>query len=278
MTRQDVDWEALLKEGARHLKKGRYKQASLWFEAAYKKAPEEPLTCYSLGRELMRQRRYMESEALLRKAMGKSPNLLPAAFCLARLVGLHLDRFDEALEILGSIAPAARREKQESVVALLKGELELRRPGGYKNAARLFGNVLEMGGLKSAAMEGLARAYNVEGISLAREGKHHESLFVLKKSADLLPDWGAPRVNMGVVFQSLGKDESASREYQYALDVEPGSPTALYNLGKLAVKRGEFEEAAEYYRILMERHPYYPGVRAALVELARRRKETFKGY
>lgn len=275
MTRLNVDWETLVKEGARHLRMGRYKQAGLWFEAAYRKAPDEPLACYALGRERMRQRRYLEAEVLLRKAWKKDSSLLPAAFALARLLGLHLDRHREANEMLDIITPAANREKKENVVALLKGELELRRAGGHKEAVQFFHKALDIGGQKAAAIEGLARAYNIEGITLARDGKPHEALFVLKKSADLQPDWGSPRVNMGVVFQALGKDERAGREYRQALEIEPGSPTALYNLGKLAVKRGEFEEAAGYYRTLMDLHPFYPGVRAALAELARRRRETF---
>ncbi len=273
MNRLNVDWETLVKEGARHLKMGRYKQAGLWFEAAHRSAPDEPLACYALGRERMRQRRYMEAEVLLRKAWKKDFSLLPAAFSLARLLGLHMDRPREAIEMLDIVAPVANRENQENIVALLKGEVELRRPGGYKEAMNFFQKALDMGGLKGAATEGLARAFNMEGISLARDGKPHEALFVLKKSADLQPDWGAPRLNMGVVFQTLGKDERAGREYRRALEIEPGSPTALYNLGKLAVKRGEFEEAAGYYKILMERHPYYPGARAALAELARLRRE-----
>lgn len=272
MVRNDVDWEALLREGARHLKEGRYKQARLWFETAYKKAPHEPLACYALGRERMRQRRYLEAEALVRKAWSKDSALLPAAFCLARLLGLHLDRLDEAHQMLDGVEDVAQKEKQQEVLSLLRGELELRRPGGFKNAATIFRKVMEGGDRRAAALEGLARAHNIEGISLARDGKPHEALFILKKSADLLPDWGAPRVNMGVVFQSLGKDERASKEYREALEVEPGSPTALYNLGKLAVKQGELEEAAGYYRALMERHPFYPGARAALAELARRRR------
>lgn len=271
--RRDVDWRALLKEGARHLRDGNYGQATIWFEAAHRQAPEEPLTCHALGRERMRQGRYLEAEMLVRKAWQADQTLLPAAFCLVRLLGLHLDRPAEARDLLDEVGSNTDQEEQSDVVHLLRGELALKRAGGHKEAATSFQRVLERGGRRSAAVEGLARAYNMEGISLARDGRSHEALFVLKKSSDLLPGWSAPKVNMGVVFQSMGKEDKASREYLKALSIDPSSATALYNLGKLHVKRGELNQAAGCYRRLLEEHPFYPGVRGALAELARRRKE-----
>jgi tetratricopeptide (TPR) repeat protein len=273
MDRKNVDWRALLREGALQLKNGHFAQAVLWFEAAHRQAPEEPLTCYALGRERMRQARYLEAEQLVRKAWQGDSSLLPAAFCLVRLLGLHLSRPAEAGRLLDEAAGKADHEDQKDVVHLLRGELALQSIDGCREAVESFGKVLGTGRRRAAAVEGLARAHNVEGIRLAQKGRTHEALFMLKKSSGLLPAWAAPRVNMGMVFQSMGKQDKAAREYGRALEVEPASATALFNLGKLHVQKGELDLAAGYYRRLLEYHPYYPGVRAALAELARRREE-----
>lgn len=272
MSSEKNSWHGFLEEGVQHLSKGHYSEAGFWFEAAHRLEPSHPLTCYALGRERMRQGRFYEAETLLRQAFDADPDLLPAAFCLVRLMGLHLDRRHEARELLEQVSPKADELQQEDVVLLLKGELELVQPEGFKDAACTFGKLLERGQRNDAAKDGLARAHNLEGIDLARRGRCDEALFVLKKSSDLSPGWAAPRVNMGAVFQSMGKPQRACQEYRRALVLEPENPTALYNLGKLYLKLGRLERAAGCYRRLLDHFPFYPGVRAALAELVRKRR------
>ena len=274
MAQSRKNWRGLLQEGARHLSVGAFGDAAYWFEAAHRREPGHPLTCYALGRERMRQGRYFDAENLLREAYKRDPTLLPAAFCLVRLLGLHLERRDEAAELLDLIAPTAADMGQADLVLLLKGELELTSPRGFREASSTFNRVLKSGLRADAARDGLARSHNLEGIDLARHGKCDEALFALKKALRFMPRWAAPRVNMGAVFQRMGKPKRACKEYRRALVLEPENPTALYNLGKLYFHLGELERAAGCYRRLMENFPFYPGVRAALAELVRRRRET----
>ncbi len=266
---QVLEWQLMLRQGAERLRQGKFDEATHWFESAHRLAPDEPLACYALGRERMRQGSYHQAERLVRKAWQADPTLLSAGLTLIRLLGLHLGKPDEALAMVQDLAKEDRVEPE--VLALLEGEILLTRPQDAARAAELFDKVLASGRHRVAAAEGLARAYNVEGIRLAEAGQVHEALFVLKKAASLVPDWAPPRVNMGVVFQLLGKDRRAKKEYLDALEVEPNSPTALYNLGRLAVAQSDLDEAAIYYRRLLDAHPNYPGIRSALAELARRR-------
>lgn len=266
-------WRGLLEEGVGHLSRGEYSEAAYWFEAAQGKEPDHPLTCYALGRERMRQGRYYEAESLLRKAADLDPTLLPAAFCLVRLLGLHLDRMVEAWELINKISCLASEMNQKEALLLLRGELELERPFGFVDAQKTFKQVLEMGKRNSAAKEGLSRACNLEGIDLARRGQHEQALFALKKACCLSPGWAAPRVNMGAVFQCLHKPRLALREYRKALALESWNPTALYNLGKIYLQLDELGRSAGCYRRLLQHFPFYPGVRAALAELVKRRRD-----
>ncbi len=266
---QILKWQLLLRQGAERLRQGKYEEATHWFESAYGLAPEEPLVCYALGRERMRQGQYREAERLVRLAWEADQTILSAGLTLVRLLGLHLRRKPEALALLDFLSK--KNQGEPEVLDLLKAEILLTDPKDAEDATRLFEEVLASGKHRDAATEGLARAYNVQGIRLAEAGKVHEALFVLKKAAALVPDWAPPLVNMGVVFQLLGKDKRAKKEYLSALDVEPDSATALYNLGRLAAAQEDFDEAAVYYRRLLDAHPSYPGVRSALADLARRR-------
>jgi len=265
-------WRDLLERGAEKLSEGKYQEAVRWFEAAYAQAPHEPLVCYALGRERMRQRRYDESEVLLRRAWEDDRSLLSAGLSLVRLLGLHLGKDEEARQILDAMREDAESAGDEELVALVEGELDLRRGERAEHAIEVFRSLMESGRAGVAARDGLARAYNVKGIRLARSGRAHEALFVLKQATDLVEDWAPPMVNMGVVFQTMGKVRRAKKEYLRALVVEPDSPTALFNLGKLAMRQEELNQASAYFRQLLERHPSYPGVRSVLAELTRRKR------
>jgi len=265
-------WHELLQRGAEKLEDGRYGEAVRLFEAAYSKAPHQSLVCYALGRERMRQHRYDEAEVLLRRAWQDDRTLLSAGLSLVRLLGLHLGKDGEARQVLETMTGDAELVGDEELLVLVEGELDLRRSERVEYAIERFRGLMDSQRVGAAARDGLARAYNVKGIGFARSGRAHEALFILKQATDLAEDWAPPMVNMGVVFQTMGKVRRARKEYLRALAVEPNSPTALYNLGKLVMRQGELDQASAYFRRLLETHPLYPGVRSALAELSRRKQ------
>lgn len=249
-------WRFHLWRGARCLESGDLRGARRHFAAAYRDAPDEALVCLAWGREMQRAGDLATAERLLRKAWEGDPSLDTAALHLARLLGLRLDRHEEAEAILARVS----EEGGESAPALLlAAELRLRQPELHEVAKELLARALSLGAQESDVRLCFARAYNAEGIARSQAGEHHQALFALKRATDLDPGWSGPWVNRGAILERIGQVAHAQREYRRALTIEPTNPVALFNLAESLRRQGERREAERLFRRLLELEPGFPG-------------------
>lgn len=88
---------------------------------------------------------------------------------------------------------------------------------------------------------GKARAFNEYGLHVLAAGDPERALRLLNGSLQLDPYQPEVYVNLGLVFEKLGRIDDALTAYNRAIFTHPESPTAYYNLGVL------------YYRTLKDR-------------------------
>jgi len=256
-------WRLLLNQGSRALDDGDYHGAGELFEQALELAPDEPQVLLAAGRERMRQGRYDDAEPLLRRAVAALPKSTTAAAALARLLGLHQGKPTEAYQVLHA---ALERVEGRAPLHVIRGELLLEE-GAFSDARAAFGQALDDPAATEAARIGLARTYNIEGITLSEQGQSEPALFAFKRAADLEPGWSGPYVNLGVVLGRLGKRAKAMDAYSAALERDPTNPVALFNLGTAQHEAGLLGEAIRTYEELLMLAPDYPHVRGAMANV-----------
>lgn len=252
-------WRLHLKRGYAALRAGHGERAANAFEQALGVAPDHPSVLRAVGRLRLDQGRPEEAAQLLRRGLELQPTSVVAAATLARVLGLHLDRLDEAVALVNS----AFRASDALVLEIVRGELALE-AGDLPTARAAFDSVLARREGHRAARTGLARTYNLEGINLSNAGELQRAAFAFKRAADLDPAWSAPCVNMGVVLGRLGKPSKAIAAYHAALRRDPHNPVAYYNMGSAHHELGELPKAVQAVETLLSICPRYPQARLAL--------------
>ena len=256
-------WRHHFNRGTAYLRQRRYDEAAREFAQAHSLAPTEPSVMLAVGREMMRQERFEEAEPLLRSAHKAMHRSGAAAAALARLLGLHRGKLDEAHEILqGGIKACPDRP----LLYVVEGELLLEE-GAFVAARANFTRALEDPDTEETARKGLARAHNAQGIANAELGQLEQALFSFKRAADLDQRWSSPLVNLGVALGRMGHQEKALEAYASALDRNPANPVAYFNLGTALCELQRLDEAIQALEILLEVVPDYPGVRETLANV-----------
>lgn len=256
-------WQWLFRRGLRALQAGDTLSAGRLFERALEIAPDQPQLLIAAGRERVRQGRYGDAEPLLARAVQSWPESIAAVALWARVLGLHLDRRQEAF---AAVHRALAVDVQAVELHVIRGELLLEE-NAISEARAAFAQALDVDGADETARVGLARTYNAEAIALSEAGESDRAIFALKRAADLDPEWSGPHVNMGVVFGRLGKLTRAVDAYLAALERDAENPVALFNLGATYHQLGRLSEAIMPLEELLTLQPEYPQVRVALANV-----------
>jgi tetratricopeptide (TPR) repeat protein len=94
----------------------------------------------------------------------------------------------------------------------------------------------------------------------AKLEKHEDALTEFQKALDTIPGGPVVRVHRGVELAHAGHLDAGIRELQSVVEENEGAdvvPLALFRLGQLLEKRGEFEKASVQFRAATERSPDY---------------------
>ncbi|MCB9558257.1 MAG: tetratricopeptide repeat protein [Deltaproteobacteria bacterium] len=263
MTDQNVvqmgpPWRRYLHRGIEALRAGHPQAALSDLERAHHSAPDEPDVLLALGRAKVSIEAFDEAAKLFERALSLAPQSLAATALLARVLGLHLDRQQDALTVLRDCsAPDA------APLQVVRGEILLE-AGDITAARTAFARALDHDLSDDAARTGLARTFNAEGIALSDRGAHEKAIFSFKRAADLDPGWSAPLVNQGVAFGRMGKLSKAAEAYGAALARDAQNPVAMFNLGVAHQELGSYSTAIDTLEELLAFCPNYPQGRACL--------------
>ncbi len=95
---------------------------------------------------------------------------------------------------------------------------------------------------------------------------------LFEKVIELTPDWVEGHQWLGSVYEALGDDDGAAREWQTACSLDPNDSRPLISLGVLRSRQRCFNDAIELLQLGIGLHPHY-GLADAKLFLA----EAFEG-
>ncbi len=110
-----------------------------------------------------------------------------------------------------------------------------------------------------------ASEYNTElGLAYLRQGRDQAAMDKLKKAIEQDPKNANAHHYLAVLYQKLGEEKKADREYWSALQYAPEDPNLLNNYGAFLCGRGQYDKAIALFRKVLK-DPLYPA-KAAVYE------------
>jgi tetratricopeptide (TPR) repeat protein len=133
--------------------------------------------------------------------------------------------------------------------------------GEHARALRVYEEYLKA---RDGESKGDPRSTAIAHMSIAtaysKLEKHEEALTEFQKALDTIPGDAVVLVQRGMELADSGQLDAGIRELQSVVEENKNAdvvPLALFRLGQLVEKRGEFKKASEYFRAAAERSPDY---------------------
>jgi tetratricopeptide (TPR) repeat protein len=254
-------WRAELARGLELQAAGDDEAARTALARAMTMAPGEAEPPFALGRLEERRGRGEAAERHYRRALAARPDWPLAAAALARRLGLRpRPALDEARRVLQA---ARANEPNHPLLLMVAGELALEEERADE-ALAAFTAARKAGADPRRVDRALARTHNLAAIALASNGRSDEALFGFKRACALDPTWAAPRVNLGALWQRLGKRQQALLHYRQAVALDAGNGTAQLDLGLLLRERGQLAGAVQAFAAAYRADPPHPRARVEL--------------
>src|SRR5262249_4400214 len=111
---------------------------------------------------------------------------------------------------------------------------------------------------------GDAAAHFKLGSLLYAAGTKQEALKELERAVVIGPATEARLMNLAIVHADLLNFTEAEKTYERLLHMVPEQPRALNNLGNIALRRGDTEQAAQYFTRAVAADPGYTMARYKL--------------
>jgi predicted CXXCH cytochrome family protein len=123
--------------------------------------------------------------------------------------------------------------------------------GDNENTEKLFREIIE----KHPEVEGAS--YSL-GLLLVEKKEFEEALAFLEKAAIEQPDQSRVYYNLGLLYQYLKKEKEAEFALLKAQKIEPDNLDYLYALADYYIKRGKFNQAKVYAKLIKTTYPENP--------------------
>jgi Flp pilus assembly protein TadD len=235
------------------------------------------------GQEKAAEDEYAAAEQAYQEAMALEPPF-PDAFFNAAYFYLKRRDFSRAKELFVAYldtgpeeisrssaaddeASAALEEKRENAQALIK---EINESGlddeNFRKAWVLVRQGREEEGLRCIRdfLEQRPSVWNgwfILGWALRRLGRWEDAGAALQKALELGGDNGDTRNELAICLMEREDYPAARRELETALQNDPENVKIISNLGMLAMKAGDDDEAAAFFRIVLDLEPGDPVAR-----------------
>ena len=231
---------ALEKNG--HSAEREYDEAELAYEAALSAKPVLPDTLFNAGFFFIRRR-----------------NFAQARECFSEFISAG-EESELSAEIPGEI-PAGKLKQAKKIIADITSQgLD---DDSFREAHDCISRGNDEAGLVKIRefIEKHPRVWNgwfVLGWALRKLGRYADGLESFKKALELGGDAADIRNETAICLIELGDLKGARKELEQALREEPENTKIISNLGVLAMKAGNRDEAAAYFRIVLELDPEDP--------------------
>jgi hypothetical protein len=114
-----------------------------------------------------------------------------------------------------------------------------------------------------------AKAHNETGKALLLSGKTNEAALYLQRAAALQADYDEPHYYLGLLYRTQHRLEEAKREFEIALQLNPGNNKTYGNLGLVLMKLGDLQGAQQAFTAALLLNPEDDIARTSLEEIRR---------
>jgi hypothetical protein len=101
----------------------------------------------------------------------------------------------------------------------------------------------------------LAEILNQEGAAAFERSQYQDAEQLFRRATQLDPDEPLYLTNLAAVLGELGQEAEAEQTLQYALQIDPEDPATLLSVGNFIADRDRMDEAAGYWRKILEIAP-----------------------
>ncbi|HLH33533.1 MAG TPA: tetratricopeptide repeat protein [Alloacidobacterium sp.] len=248
--------QSIFREAATAMHEGRTADAEKYFRQATEIAPNLAEAHLNLGLALLKEGKLPEASASIEKAIQLDPRS-PGAHMFLGIADYQMNRTDAAIENLQQEIEANPKNPEAQlwlgIVELASGHPE-KATGPLDRAAELAPkdlNILDYRGQAhlKVAKQSYAEMYHLDPNSwrvhrmnaeLAADAEQHKqaideylaAIHIAPKQADLYE-------GLGEEYRKSGSLDLAEKAFAQQLELTPGNPVAMYNLGSIRVDRGE---------------------------------------
>ena len=206
--------------------------------------------------------RYDKAEPLLVELTRKYPDEGAMSFLLAKIRVARQD----LPAALTDIRRARKADPANRWYAVYEGDL-LEKAGQYAAAADLYAQLVTQNPKEE-------QFYVQWAFYLVRDGRPLEAIQVYDRQEQALgASWDISRKKF-MLYQGMGKVREAAGVLEAFLQRQPAQIEVMYMLAGLYEENGVREEAATWYRRILEKHPGESGARLAILRLAGPEKAT----
>ncbi|HKK65400.1 MAG TPA: tetratricopeptide repeat protein, partial [Clostridia bacterium] len=149
------------------------------------------------------------------------------------------DALNEALRLNDELAPV------QTLLGILKSGT-----GNHEQALQIFKKALEIDPKYTAALRGLARAYD-------EMGDTEKAVETYKKAIELKPNYWEGHKDLAIYYLSSGEFENAIEEFAKVTQITPKNSSAYSNLGAAYLYDGQNDKAKEMFvkSMSLEKNP-----------------------
>jgi predicted Zn finger-like uncharacterized protein len=254
-------WAAL---GALAAAAGRREEAEDRLQRALSLDPDSAVARVNLARVQCDLGRAADAVTPLRKLLLTQPKNLDARLGLTRalLEGKPDKYFADAVSTL---APAVKDFPKDARVLYWQGRLALGADKPDKDGAYAKFKAAREADPK------LLQAYLAESAVLSQLGRSDDAVDILKQAAAKASDDASLQTELGAAYLSLGKPAEAETQLRAALEKQPELYEARMYLGGALEAQSKLDEAGAAYDAVAQKSPKHPGLRERQGRLALRR-------
>jgi tetratricopeptide (TPR) repeat protein len=222
------------------------------------------------GREAEAEAENGRAHEAYREVLALSPPF-PNGLFNAGFFYLRRRNFDKARDCFSAYIPLAKDPEKEKQAGAILREIETHNLDDelFREAYDFIRLGEEQKGLLKIRtfLEHHPMVWNgwfILGWALRRQGRWEDAAEAFYKALELGGSGGDTRNELAICLMEMGKHREARRELETALRDEPENIKIISNLGVLALRQGEDDEAAGFFRTVLELEPEDPVARKYL--------------